>query len=145
MKRIVCTILSAAMLIIVSLSISLISAAQEVAVAMDVDPAPVAMTRLPKQSLVEKSAETLIKQLHRDADGDTETIAAMILSLIIPEDLKASLAKYWYLNYGTGRKFIFPKLAYGFSIEELLAYGKLPTIVGSWTVHNPLDLSKLKN
>ena len=131
--------LSATMIIIVALPLNLIAAAQEVAILMDVDPAHIAMTRLSTQSLVEKSAEALIKKLYTDADGDRETIEAMIISLSIPEHLKGSLAKYWYLNYGTrsnfiwseldsGGDFILPELDYGFSIEELLAYGKLPAM-----------------
>ena len=144
MKRIVITVLSATILIIVSLPLSLISAALEMAVPMDVDPAPVAMTRLPAQSLVEKTTEFLIKKLYTDADGDTETIEAMIISLPIPEDLKASLAKNWYLNYGTDRNFILDELNYGFSIQELLAYHKLQAIVERGEEQKQLDLSFLR-
>ena len=60
-------------------------------------------------------------------------------SSVLSYNLKALIAKYLYLNYGPIHHFIDPELNYDLSIEELLAYNKLPT-----RVNGTLDLSFLK-
>ena len=81
-------------------------------------------------------ANAMIQDLYRMHQGDRELIEAIILSLDFPDEFKGLLAKYWFLNYGQDysdvgnreKAFILPELDYGFSIEELLAYDKLPKI-----------------
>jgi len=77
---------------------------------------------------------------------DKCTAKKVIMSLaelhIDYRELQNLLAKAWYLNYGNKGDFIFeedPAFDYGFSIEELGSYGKLPgKISGS------LDLTNLR-
>jgi hypothetical protein len=72
----------------------------------------------------------------------------------VSDELKSLLAKYWYLNYGNNKNYILPDFDYGFSIQELLDFGKLPKItsraevlMGDWGHFPPsdsLDLSYLR-
>jgi len=74
------------------------------------------------------------------SQGDREKLTALFSRLQnVDENLLALIAKYWYLNYGQDRNYISPKLDYGFSIEELQAFGKLPVIE-----NNELDLNNLR-
>ncbi len=90
-------------------------------------------------------AEVMLHSFSADM-RDKCTAKAVIMSLaelhINYHELQNLLAKAWYLNYGNNGDFIFeedPAFDYGFSIEELGSYGKLP---GKISVS--LDLNNLR-
>ena len=88
-----------------------------------------------------------IQKIYLRNEGNREGITQEILNSKKTNDEKSYLAKYWYLLYGRytpiqvesnpgipsahlagGNNFIASDRDYGFSIEELLAYGKLPQV-----------------
>lgn len=73
-------------------------------------------------------ANRMIEYIYTQQQGNQEKIEQLVRDLKIPDEWKKLLAKYWYLNYGAHKNYILPKLDYGFSIDELLAYNKLPKI-----------------
>ena len=100
------------------------------------------------ERLKDPAANVMAQALHRKHNGDHKQVEKGILSLNLPCEFAGMLAKCWYLHYGNGKNFILPHLNYGFSIEELLAYNKLPEVSGSTLKLSELrinDLSGLKN
>lgn len=71
-------------------------------------------------------ANAIIRLTHDQNGGDREIIEAIISTLPYPDQFKALLAKFWYLNYGAGQNYILADSDYGFSIEQLRAFNKLP-------------------
>lgn len=85
-------------------------------------------------------AHNLVQHFHVKHDGDLEKIAEEIRSnRLVPDSYRPLLAKYWYLLFGSDKKFVAPELDYEFSVAELKHYGKLPVVMD-----NKLDLSNLR-
>lgn len=102
-------------------------------------------------------ADSMIKYIYQ-LNSNRDQIAKFISDLVIPTEFKVLLAKYWYLNYGKGEDYIelFEKVekpepkqipvVYGFSVEELAAYNKLPRIDEDkqGKLYTKLDLENLR-
>lgn len=73
-------------------------------------------------------ADSLIKKIYDQHQGDKDLIEAVVLSLVISNTWKSRLAERWYLNFGNQNNYILPDLDYGFSVNLLAAYNKLPAI-----------------
>jgi len=112
-------------------------------------------------------ADSLIKYIYAREDGNREKIEKFISDWDVPAEYKELLAKYWYLNHGKDRNYIKPivkvikfvqkgeerakeekKIAvdYGFSIQELAAYNKLPAIVTNYGISSiSLDNARIND
>lgn len=84
-------------------------------------------------------ADRMIKYIRAQWLGGGEPIDDVISKLTISDEMRGLLAKYWYLNFSNSGSFILPSIDYGFSIEELAAYNKLPSIK-----NDMLDLNQLR-
>lgn len=78
--------------------------------------------------------------LHAQIIGNTlvanrEEMEAAISRLNIPKESRSILAKYWYLFFGHDKNYILPELDYGFSLDELREFDKLPAIAQSDSNH----------
>lgn len=93
------------------------------------------------ECLYEQTALEEIKHIYDACSGNRQTIETYLLSeeaqLKYSSEVLPLLAKNWYLLYGNNRDFIAEELDYGFSIQELIDYNKLPAIRPTC-----LDLSK---
>ncbi len=98
-------------------------------------------------------ADSMIKYIYKQENGDQEKIIEKISGLPIPAEFKGLLAGYWYLNYGADGNYILTtlliELNYGFSIEELATFNKLPDISGEGKLNlmrlDIIDLTGLTN
>ena len=74
-------------------------------------------------------ANAMIHDMYKKYGGNRNMIEWYILKIPIEKsEIRAWVAKYWFLNYGNVnlQDFILPDLDYGFSIAELLQFHKLP-------------------
>lgn len=95
------------------------------------------------ESLKDRGAIEIIQNLCDQYGEDRDSIEVSILSQTFKElDLCSTLAKWYYLLCGI--KLENSELNYGFSIDELRVFNKLPAITLDDLFGNTLNLEKLK-